>query len=53
MVKNALSPMRAMEGLQDLVPADRLIGITSHRDRGASVTTRRAGRRSIAGARPL
>ena len=29
MVTNALSPMRVIEGLQDLVPADGLIGIMS------------------------
>ena len=29
MVTNALSPMRVIEGLQDLVPADRLIGVMS------------------------
>jgi NAD(P)-dependent dehydrogenase (short-subunit alcohol dehydrogenase family) len=29
MVTNALSPMRVMEGLQDLVPADGLIGVMS------------------------
>lgn len=29
MVTNALSPMRVVEGLQDLVPANRLIGVMS------------------------
>ena len=29
MVTNALSPMRVLEGLQDLVPADGLIGVMS------------------------
>ena len=42
MVTNALSPMRVIEELQDLVPADGLIGIMSS-GRGASATTKWEG----------
>jgi NAD(P)-dependent dehydrogenase (short-subunit alcohol dehydrogenase family) len=50
MVTNALSPMRVIEGLQDLVPADGLIGVmssgqgsVSNNEKGASFRGERQG----------
>ncbi len=45
MVTNALSPMRVIEGLQDLVPADGLIGIMSSGQ--GSISNNENGRNDI------
>jgi NAD(P)-dependent dehydrogenase (short-subunit alcohol dehydrogenase family) len=45
MVTNALSPMRVIEGLQDLVPADGLIGIMSSGQ--GSISSNEKGRNDI------
>jgi NAD(P)-dependent dehydrogenase (short-subunit alcohol dehydrogenase family) len=45
MVTNALSPMRVIEGLQDLVPADGLIGIMSSGQ--GSISNNEKGRNDI------
>jgi len=45
MVTNALSPMRVIEGLQDLVPADGLIGIMSSGQ--GSITNNENGRNDV------
>ena len=45
MVTNALSPMRVIEGLQDLVPADGLIGVMSSGQ--GSVSNNEVGRNDI------
>ena len=45
MVTNALSPMRVIEGLQDLVPADGLIGVMSSGQ--GSISNNENGRNDI------
>jgi NAD(P)-dependent dehydrogenase (short-subunit alcohol dehydrogenase family) len=51
LVTNALSPMRVIEGLQDLVPAEGLIGVMSS-GQGSIGNNERAAPRSTAPARP-